>query len=111
MIDDRARTFVEDVATQSIAAELAERRMSGALEYDAKNWARALVLLEPVALAGCADVATMIGTIYQLGLGCGVSVAEARRWYERAAGQGMRLRLGIWVSCSRLWEIRKRRFG
>jgi len=87
-IDLRSRSFLEHIPSMENASALSDNLIAGAAAYDAKNWREAFTFLQPVAAAGCGTAATMIGTIYHLGLGVDPSTSEARRWYEIAAARG-----------------------
>ncbi len=57
--------------------------------YRAQNYAAAYKLLIGFAKKGDAEAQTMIGSIYQLGLGnMPINEAEAIRWYLLASEQG-----------------------
>lgn len=62
--------------------------MRGFDHYKAGEWADAERDLRPLAVAGCAEAQAMLGTVYQLGLGCMAVPAETERWYRMAADQG-----------------------
>jgi TPR repeat protein len=55
---------------------------------DSAHFVEAWELLLPLAQAGLAEAQTLIGCMYDLGLGTEPSASEAAWWYERAAAQG-----------------------
>ena len=61
----------------------------GVRAYSAKNYAAAHRLLLKFAEGGDAEAQTMIGAMYQLGLG-GIQIndVEAAKWYRRASEKG-----------------------
>lgn len=60
----------------------------GYSEFKNQDYAAALTKLQPVAERGNADAQTMLGNLYQLGLGVEVDSARAIAWYEKASAQG-----------------------
>lgn len=56
--------------------------------YKQQRYREALTLAEPVAERGNADAQTLVGSLYQLGLGVAVDEAKAIAWYEKASAQG-----------------------
>lgn len=57
--------------------------------YEAQEYDRALELLRPLAQEGDVEAQTMIGSIYDLGLGSfDRNEAEAIRWYTLASDRG-----------------------
>ncbi len=87
-VDGSARVFLRHVAREEDARAFADSLRGGLLSYDRGRWTDALQELRPVAEAGCSDARTMIGTLYQLGLGVEVDQDAARVWYELAASRG-----------------------
>ena len=60
----------------------------GHAEYQQQRYSEALPKLLPVAERGNADAQTMLGTMYQMGLGVEVDEEKAQSWYEKASRQG-----------------------
>ncbi len=52
------------------------------------NYARAKLLLQPIAEQGNAEAQCILGNLYQLGLGVENDNAEAMVWYRKSAEQG-----------------------
>ena len=68
--------------------------MAGALEdpraaVERKDYATAFTLVRPLAEQGDAKAQTLLGELYGVyALGNGIDLAEAAKWYRRAADQG-----------------------
>lgn len=56
---------------------------------EAKDYARAATLLEPIAAAGNPGAQQLLGGLYESGLGVPVDMAMAASWYGKAAEQGL----------------------
>lgn len=60
----------------------------GVRAFSAKDYAAAHRLLLKFAEDGDAEAQTMIGSMYQLGLGLQINEVEAAKWYLRASEKG-----------------------
>jgi TPR repeat protein len=58
-------------------------------DYQAGRFDSALNLLKPLAEQGNPEAQSMLGSLYQLGLGTAVNRGEAVRWYRAASAQGV----------------------
>ena len=56
--------------------------------YKQQRYSEALIQAKPIAERGNADAQTLVGSLYQLGLGVAVDEAKAIAWYEKASAQG-----------------------
>jgi TPR repeat protein len=56
--------------------------------FKAKEFAKALELLKPLAEEGDAEAQCIIANIYHLGLGTNQDGSQAIRWYRKSAEQG-----------------------
>jgi TPR repeat protein len=56
--------------------------------YQAGQFDLAFALLKPLAEQGNPEAQSMLGSLYQLGLGTAIDRSEAMRWYRAASGQG-----------------------
>ncbi len=56
--------------------------------YNRREFERAFALALPLAQAGYAPAATLVGRCFMLGRGAEKNLPAARRWYERAAEHG-----------------------
>ena len=52
------------------------------------NYAKAKLLLQPIAEQGDAEAQCVLGNLYQLGLGVENDNEQAIRWYRRSAERG-----------------------
>lgn len=58
-------------------------------EYQAGRFDCAFRLLKPLAEQGTPEAQSLLGSLYQLGLGTTVDRGEAMRWYRAASDQGV----------------------
>lgn len=77
-------TSLTAFSTFTLAASYEEGREA----YLAKDYAKALEILEPLAEKGHAKAQINMGLIYDFGHGVEKNTAEAIEWYEKAAAQG-----------------------
>jgi TPR repeat protein len=56
--------------------------------YQSGQFDLAFSLLQPLAEQGNPEAQSMLGSLYQLGLGTAVDRSEAMRWYRAASEQG-----------------------
>ena len=60
----------------------------GYQEYQEQRYAEAYPKLLPVAESGHAEAQSIVGLLYQMGLGVDVDEAKAMHWYKLSSEQG-----------------------
>jgi len=73
--------------TRTTAADCAARG-GEYLAYDRADYRSALAVWQPAAEEGDAEAQTLVGEIYERGIGAEPNYAAAAEWYRRAADQG-----------------------
>ena len=73
------------VSQQAVAEPLQEATAA----INRKDYAAAVRLIEPLAIAGNPVAQTRLGLLYYHGQGVNESNAQALRWFQRAASQGL----------------------
>jgi TPR repeat protein len=72
----------------SLAANARAGFVEGANAYNAKQYARALAEVTPLAKAGHADAQNLLGLMYYMGRGVARDYTQALFWHRKAAEQG-----------------------
>ncbi len=83
-----ARLFLALAITLAVAANAIAGFSEGATAYNAKNYARALKEITPLAKAGHADAQHLLGLMYYMGRGVARDYKQAMLWHRKAADQG-----------------------
>jgi TPR repeat protein len=60
----------------------------GLAAFEAKDYARAITILKPLAETGNPEAQCLMGNMYHLGLGLTHNLSEAVEWYKKSAEQG-----------------------
>jgi TPR repeat protein len=60
----------------------------GLTAFEAKEYARAIAILKPLADTGDPETQCLMGNMYHLGLGVAHDLLEAVEWYKKSAEQG-----------------------
>ncbi|SHG55839.1 tetratricopeptide repeat protein [Massilia sp. CF038] len=82
------KLFLALLLAFGVSAHASAGFTEGATAYNAKNYARALKEITPLAKAGSPDAQHLLGLMYYMGRGVARDYAQALVWHRKAAEQG-----------------------